>query len=89
MPPMLPPQPAVRHEIVKNDDDVELLRKYGLDRFHINDGKTNDIAQHTRNIKNEQFRPPINGNGGPNYVNGYSNGNGIRKVCNDQWTKFE
>lgn len=92
MPPMLPPQPSIRHTIAKHDDDVEWLRKYGLDRFHLNDvngTKTNEIAQHTRNTKNDPFCSPVNGNGGANYVNGYSNGNGLQKLCNDQWTKFE
>lgn len=86
MPPMLPPQPSMRTVLNRGDDDVELLRKYGLDRFHLND------AQHVpaaRSAKSDPFCSPVNGNGSANYVNGISTGNGHRRPCNGQWTTFE
>lgn len=95
----VPTQQTSLATTAKVDDDVELLRKYGLDRFHLNDPNQKyfscnssldaSSASSTMGTINDQFYTPINGNAGTkiNQINGGSAHSIASKK--DPWTTFD
>lgn len=99
----VPTQQTSLATTTKVDDDVELLRKYGLDRFHLKDSgekyfSCNSSLDSTsatstngnNNLKRStgQFYTPINGNAGNQFNHINGSANSIANK-KDPWTTFD
>lgn len=97
----VPTQQPSLATIAKVDDDVELLRKYGLDRFHLNDSdqkyfscsssldsSSTSSGMGNNNNGNRSTYTPMNGNasGQLNRMNGSAHSITSKK---DPWTTFD
>lgn len=99
----VPNQQASLATTAKVDDDVELLRKYGLDRFHLNDSNqkyfscsssldsssaSSAMGNNNVNRSSEQCYTPINGNAGIRHQHMNGSANSIASK-KDPWTTFD
>lgn len=99
----VPNQQASLATTAKVDDDIELLRKYGLDRFHLNDSNqkyfscsssldsssaSSAIGNINVNRSSDQFYTPINGNAGNRLQHVNGSASSIASK-KDPWTTFD
>lgn len=101
----VPAQPSLTAATTKIDEDVELLRKYGLDRFHLNDSSNQKYFRCNSSLDSSSSSSALGNNNGMNRstdpfyapINGnvnsqlnHVNGSGHSIASKkDPWTTFD
>lgn len=79
-------------QAVRSEDDVELLRKYGLDQFHLSGARPKIVDPHmNKSHRVDAFCSPVNGNG-TSRLNVYLNNaaaSGPSQSTTNSWTTFD
>lgn len=87
--PLKQTQPAAQPlNTTKHDDDVELLRKYGLDHFSLNQSKVTNTAMNDI-ISNPFAIGKGNRNSNRTSDSFQSNGGDVQPKANNNWTTFD